>query len=155
MKGKLTDSVSIGELRQMYDSGMTYAQIAEALDVSTMTIGRHLRGYAVKDPRSGRGELVASTIDAHELSPKSRDDTSMKDMSISNAANACLVVASKEIALEGTVAKYTAFSKDRCVVIDIDGDMIQIKFDSITDFIDELKAIARNVGGLECGCEMW
>ena len=50
MRAKLTDSVSISELKSMYDSGMTYAQIAEALDVSTMTISRHLRGYGVKAP---------------------------------------------------------------------------------------------------------
>lgn len=150
MRRKLTDSVSIDELKSMYDSGMNQAQIAESLGVSRMTINRYLNGYGVR----GRGGLYARNIPDSVINPKTKE-TTKDDLAEKNAANACLVVTGKEITLEGTVGKYSVFGKDRSVVIDINGDMIEVKFEFITDFIDELKAIARNVGGLDSGCEMW
>jgi predicted transcriptional regulator len=150
MRRKLTDSVSIDELKSMYDSGMNQAQIAESLGVSRMTINRYLNGYCNR----GRGGLYARNIPDSVINPKTKE-TTKDDLAEKNAANACLVVTSKEITLEGTVGKYSVFGKNRSVVIDINGDMIEVKFEFITDFIDELKAIARNVGGLDSGCEMW
>lgn len=143
MRRKLTDSVSIDELKSMYDSGMNQAQIAESLGVSRMTINRYLNGYCVR----GRGGLYARNIPDPVINQKTKE-TTKDDLTEKNAANACLVVTSKEITLEGTVGKYSVFGKNRSVVIDINGDMIEVKFEFITDFIDELKAIARNVGGV-------
>ena len=98
---------------------------------------------------------MASTIDAHELSPKPRGDASMEDMAISNAANACLMVADREVRLQGTVGAYHVFGKDKTVMVSVGDDAIQLSFKNLPAFIDELKAIARNMGGLEPGCEMW
>lgn len=150
MRRKLTDSVSMDELKAMYDSGMNQAQIADSLGVSRETINRYLSGYGVR----GRGGLYARNIPGSAINPKTKEATGAEQAE-KNAANACLVVTSKEITLEGTVGKYSVFGKNRCVMIDIDGNMIEIKFEFITDFIDELKAIARNVGELGSGCEMW
>jgi hypothetical protein len=69
--------------------------------------------------------------------------------------NACLVVESREVALKGTVGEYHVFGKDRRVVVAVGDGMLDIAFDTLPDFISELKAIARNMGGLEPGCEMW
>lgn len=152
MRKRMIDSETLQELKRMYENGMTQREIAQKMGVCQRTISNWLNGYAPYQ----RGGRVASTIpkeDFEALDKAKRAE--VEYIAAKNAENACLVVANKEISLEGTVAKYTVFSKDKAVVIDIGGDMIEVKFDFITDFISELKAIARNMGGLDAGCEMW
>ncbi len=146
---RLTDSISMDELRQMYDNGMTQAEIADSIGVSRPTINKYLKGYKAK------GGRVASRIPGSDLRVKRDPEREMSNMAEKNAENACLVVANKEILLNGTVGTYHVYGKDKAVMISVGGGMLDVAFDILPDFIDELKAVARNVGGLECGCEMW
>lgn len=147
---RLTDSISVEELQQMYDAGMSQREIAEAVGCSQHTISNYLRGHCNR----GRGGRVASRIDKHDFAVEPKREE-MQAIAEKNAANACLVVASKQVVLEGMVGSYHVFGKDETIVIEIGKDMTEVKFDALPGLIEELKAIARNIDSVKAGCEAW
>ena len=107
--------------------------------------------------RNARGGAVASMIPKREfmVEPEKKRDEELDAIANKNAANACLVVADREVRLRGTVGSYHVYGKDKAVMISVGDDAIQMSFKNLPAFIDELRAITRNMGGLEPGCEMW
>ena len=142
------------EMMKMYDAGMTQLEIANALGCSQRTVSCRLDGYGAHR----RGGVVASTIPEHEFkaaTPTNHEESEMQAISEKNATNACLVVSSKDIDLEGSVGKYHVSGKDQAVYVSVGDSEIKLHFDSVIGFIDELKAIARNIETVKTGCEMW
>lgn len=149
MRKRLTDSVSVEELKQMYDNGMSCADIAKSLDVSQTTIYRYLQGHI-----GGRGGVYARNIPDREIRNRP-NDLDMQQMDVQNSANACLVVENKLINLEGTIGKYMVDAKSKNIVCQIAGATFDMQPDTIPALVEELKALGRNVGQMAVGCEMW
>lgn len=149
MRKRLTDSVSVEELKQMYENGMNPSDIASVLEVSRATVYRYLQGYT-----GGRGGRCARSIPDREIRKNSRE-MDMQQMDVQNSANACLVVENKLINLEGTIGKYMVDAKSKTIVCQIAGATFDMQPDTIQALIEELKALGRNVGQMAVGCEMW
>lgn len=151
MRKRLIDSVSIEELKQMYESGMSFRDIGDSLGVSYQTIRTHLKG--IVSPR-GVGGYHARRIPAEAFrAPAQKAD--MQQMDVQNSANACLVVENKLINLEGVIGKYMVDAKSKTVVCQIAGATFDIQPDTILTLVEELKALGRNVGQMTVGSEMW
>ena len=150
MRKKLTDSISVEELKQMYDSGMSCEGIAKSLDCSPATVYRYLQGYT----GGRRGGRCARNIPDREIRKNSRE-MDMQQMDVQNSANACLVVENKLINLEGTIGKYMVDAKSKIIVCQIAGATFDMQPDTIPALVEELKALGRNVGQMAVGCEMW
>lgn len=149
MRKKLTDSVSVDELVRMYNSGMSFGDIGNSLGVSYQTIRNYLIG--VVEPRA-RGGRCASKIPGSSLHAKSR---TLENMAVQNAVNACLVVEERTIGLVGQVGRYVVHSGEKNILCQLDDTTITLQIDAIPGFIEELKALMRNVGAMTTGCEMW
>ena len=149
MGKKLTDSISVEELKQMYDNGMSGADIANSLGISRATVYRYLQGHT-----GGRGGRCARAIPDREIRKNSRE-MDMQQMDVRNSANACLVVENKLINLEGTIGKYMMDAKSKTIVCQIAGATFDMQPDTIPALVEELKALGRNVGQMAVGCEMW
>jgi hypothetical protein len=66
------------------------------------------------------------------------------------------VVGDSVITLEGMVGAYEVSSRKKAVFITINGDEFEIKFDQVNNFLDEIRALARGVAGMQSvGPEMW
>lgn len=152
MKKKLLDSVSIEELRQMYESGMSYRDIANSLEVSYQTIYTHLKGLV--GPR-GRGGYHARKIQGGQTSQPQAQKIGMPEMRVQNSASACLVVLQRTITLKGTVGEYLVEPAKATVVASIGDNLVNLGFDIIPGLIEELKAIGRNIESVTTGNEMW
>lgn len=153
MKKKLTDLVSVDELKQMYDNGMSCEDIASKLKVGASTVYRYLSGHTVGRAKGGK---IASKIPKDVIQPKSYDDQhSFHDMAIQNAANACLVVVDHSINLKGQYGEYLVEPGKKKVTVNVQGEVFDLGFDVINGFIEELKAIGRNIGSVSVGNEMW
>lgn len=148
MRRKLTETISVDELKSMYDNGMSVVDISNALEVSTATVYRYLRGQTNR-----RGGRCASRIPAKEF--RVAEPKTKQDMADYNAMNACLVVEDRTINLVGEVGKYMVFTAKKCVLCDIAGATLELQFDAIPGLVEELKALGRNVGSLVGCCEMW
>lgn len=153
MKKKLTDLVSVDELKQMYDNGMSCEDIASKLNVGASTVYRYLSGHTVGRAKGGK---IASKIPKDVIQPKRYDDQhSFHDMAIQNAANACLVVVDHSINLKGQYGEYLVEPGKKRITANINGEMIDLDFDIIPGLIQELKAIGRNIESVAVGNEMW
>lgn len=145
----------VRDIISLYKSGAFCSDIAAKYGMSVANVSYILRknGFA----RKSKGGAIASMIPRREfqVEPEKQRSEELESIAEKNAANACLVVADREVQLQGTVASYHVFGKDKAVMISLGGDAVQMSFENLPAFIDELKAIARNMGGLEPGCEMW
>lgn len=154
MAGKKKYDYNVEDIVSMFKSGMSYEDIGSKYGMGGANVGHILNklGYTRR-----KGGVVASTIPKHEfqVEPEKQRDAEIESIAAKNAVNACLVVADREVRLQGTVGEYMVFGKGKTVTIYVGGDAVQLSFENLPAFIDELKAIARNMGGLEPGCEMW
>lgn len=145
----------VEDIVAMYKSGAFCSDIAAKYGMSVANVSYILRknGFA----RKSKGGAIASMIPKREflVETEKQRDAEIESIAEKNAANACLVVADREVRLQGTVGKYHVFGKEKAVMISVGDDAVQMSFENLPAFIDELKAIARNMGGLEPGCEMW
>ena len=148
-KNNLLNSVSLDELKQMYDNDMSCAEIAAALDVSDKTIYRHLQGYTNRH----KGGKYASRIPGREIHTM-KEQEHPNGAAIRNSVNACLVVTERTVSLKGTVGEYLVEPSKKTVIANIGGEMIDLDFDIIPGLVEELKAIGRNLGAVG-GNEMW
>lgn len=148
-KNSLLNSISLDELKQMYDNGMSCVEIADSLDVSRQTIYRYLQGHTNRH----KGGKYASRIPGREIH-RTNEQEHPNGAAIRNSANACLVVTERTISLKGTVGEYLVEPSKKTVIANIRGGMIDLDFDIIPDLVEELKAIGRNLGAVG-GNEMW
>lgn len=151
MRKRLTDSVSVEELIQMYENGMSFRDIGDSLGVSYQTIRTHLKGLVT--PR-GVGGYHARRIPAETFRVQTQN-ADMQQMDVQNSANACMVVENKLINLEGTIGKYMVDAKSKIIVCQIAGATFDMQPDTIPALVEELKALGRNVSQMAVGCEMW
>ena len=145
----------VEDIISMYKSGAFCSDIAAKYGMSVANVSYILRKNGFT--RNARDGAVASTIPKREfqVEPEKKRDEELDAIANKNAVNACLVVASKEVVLEGMVGSYHVFGKDETIVIEIGKDMTEVKFGALPGFIEELKAIARNIDSVKAGCEAW
>lgn len=139
MKGKnLMDEISVSELLQMREEGMSNQEIADALDVSYYTIVKYIGGApkSVRKPREFH-EDVAKKEAPPEVAP------------------ACLVIQNKQIELHGVMGVYVVDCKKKTVLAQFGETMLDIAFDKLGDVIGELQAIKRKTSELIVENEMW
>ena len=150
----------IDEILRMHYNHMNQHDIAKALQISQPTVGYWLRknGIHVGRGKPSRGGLVASTIPKSEYVVQENVghvSTEMSEMAEKNAANACLLVEDRSYSLRGQVGTYEVSIKTGFVALKIGEALIELERDMLVVLADELKALARNVVGMEVGCEMW
>lgn len=137
MKRSLMESVSVREMQEMRDNkGMTNNEIAEALDVSYMTVYK----YIGAQPNGLR---------------KARKVTQDRQPIKEEPAPACLVLQNRSMELHGVVGVYGIDCKAQSVHITYNGHDMWILFDKLGAFIDELKAIHRKIDFLAVTKDMW
>lgn len=143
MKGyPLDKEISIPELLQMRENGMSNPEIAEALDVSPNTISRYIgRGPRSKNRNRGGGAPVAAEIKNEE------------------PVEACLKVETAAIGLTGAYGQYTIDERQDAVYIiaEAGGHELSgyIPVDQLAIFARELKAIERNIDKVKLRLEVW
>ena len=147
-KKSLLESVSLDELKQMYDNGMSCVEIANAVGVSDKTIYRHLQGHTNR-----HGGKYSRRIPPYEIHKNKHECENTA--AVRNAVNACLVVQERTITLKGTVGEYLVEPSKKIVTANIGGNLINLDFDIIAGLIEELKAIGRNIESVAIGNEMW
>lgn len=150
-KSSLLKTVSLDELKAMYDDGMSCEDIAARLGVANSTIYRHLQGHTTG--RGGGGQISRRIPDV-VIHPKA-EQQAMHNMAVRNEANACLVVEDHTINLAGVVGKYAVYARQQKVLCEINGSVLELPFDALAGVADELKALARNTSGMTVGCEAW
>ena len=137
MKRSLMEIVSVREMQEMRDNeGMSNNEIAEALDVSYMTVYKYI-GAQPKGLRKAR--------------KVPQDRQPIKE----EPAPACLVLQNRNIELHGVVGVYGIDCKAQSVHITYNGHDMWIPFDKLGTFIDELKAIHRKIDFLAVTKDMW
>ena len=114
MRRPLTDTISVDELKSMYDNGISVEDICNALDISKATVYRYLKGQTNRSSGRCASRIPADAFRAHK--PKT-----VQDMANANALNACLAVEDRTVNLAGAVGKYTVRAAEKCVLCDIGG----------------------------------
>lgn len=152
MRRKLTESVSLDELKRMYDNGMSCADIAKSIGVSNATIYKYLQGHTV-----GRnGGRCARLIPDDVIRPShSANGSGAKEPENRNAEHACLVVEDRTVDLVGTIGRYVVNAKTRSALCSIGNTPTELSLETIPALIDELKALGRLGNTLNVGNEMW
>ena len=144
----LLDSVSLDELKQMYDNGMSCVEIANAVGVSDKTIYRHLQRHTNR--HGGKYSRRIPVYEIHKTKHECENTAAVR-----NAANACLVVVDRSINLKGQYGEYLVEPGKKRVTANICSNLIDLDFDIIPGLIEELKAIGRNIESVTVGTEMW
>ena len=155
MKRRLLDEVSVNELLEFRNEGYTNAQIAEMLDVSSMTIYRIIG----KMPKELKDKAMC---DAWEKSiqvrrekkrmAESGEQTKGEGQMIEIKRNACLVLVNRKETLKGTIGLYEIDCENKKVTM---RPVEEIEFDKLNDYINELQAISSRIGQTNVGKEMW
>lgn len=143
MSRSLIQDVSISELEQMRENGMTNQEIADAIGVSYQTI-RKLIG---RQPPGLRKPGVYHRPNFVQSEPKEEPP-------------ATLIVEDRALKLAGLYASYKIMVKNKLINVILDtsegvSPAMEIPFDQIDTFIQELQAIQRHVKGMTIGNEMW
>lgn len=138
------------EIVAMYNNGMSQYDIAETLGVSQTTISYNLRKMGIC---AGEGGRIARTIPKKDYA--ARETAEKQEMAVKNAVNACLVVEDRSFSLKGVVGKYEVSAKSKIVLASIGDRVRELDVDILAPLADELKALARNLAGMEICNEMW
>lgn len=144
------------EIVAMYTNGMSQRDIAYALQTSQTNVGYHLRKAGIRVGRGGgnnEGGYVARTIPKKDYA--AREIAEKQEMAVKNAANACLVVEDRSFSLKGVVGRYEVSAKSKIVLASIGDRVLELDVDILAPLADELKALARNLSGMEPCNEMW
>ena len=152
MKRKLTDSVSLDELKRMYDNGMSCADIARSLGFGESTIYRYLSGYTVG--RKG-GRYSMRIPDEVIKPPYGSNSSDVKELENRNAEHACLVVEDRTVDLVGTIGRYVVNAKTRSALCSFGNTLVELSLETLPALIDELKALGRLGNTFNVGNEMW
>lgn len=154
MAGRKRYDYDINDIVSMFKAGMSNGDIGQKYGMSNQNVSRLLRklGYTRR-----KGGLIAQAIPEREFKVELEKQRSEEFQAIEakNNANACLVVSDREVRLNGTVGSYHVIGKDKAVMAFVGEDAIVVHFDMLPTFIEELKAIGRNIGDINPGCEMW
>lgn len=146
MSKSLLKDVSVEELKQMSESGMSHQDIANALGTTYMTIYRYL------GPQGRRGSRRAAGIPL----PKANEPAPVEDTSYSP----CLVVQNKSIELHGLLGTYYVDCKNAKFRAELETSLERrgqfvMEIDKLDDLINELQAIKRKASDLTVANEMW
>lgn len=143
MYKRLSSEVSVTEmLRMREDEHMSNTDIAASLGISPMTVYRYI---------GKQGKEIHRTPVRNGQPKPYREPGQIKE-----EAPACLVVADKEIALEGMVGHYNVAPKHKSVKICMaDGSGMKLDFEKFSAFVDEVNAIKRKLDDLKFENEMW
>lgn len=158
MRKSLSSEVTISEMMSMREQGMSNQEIADALEISRVTVIRYI---GAQPEHITKEKLSEGQQKRHERRAVATVATKPDE-----EIPACLAVTSKVYELEGNVGKYRLEAGKDVVGItvkaDVEGEVIPfmpppfpIKLDAIDDFINELRAIQRNAKKLNGGFEMW
>lgn len=149
------DEVSVNELLELRAEGYTNAQIAELLDVSSVTIHKYIGGMP-KQMRekawSDAGKKSAQMKQEMKHRAESGEQTKGEGQMIEIKRNACLVLVNRKETLKGTIGLYEIDLEDKKVTM---RPVEEIEFDKLNDYINELQAISRKIGEMHVGAEMW
>lgn len=151
-----TTSINREELAEMYHSGMSQRDIANAIGVNQTTVSYNLRKFGICVGRGqgmGEGGYIARTIPKKDY--VSRETVEKQEMAVKNAINACLVVEDRSFSLKGVVGRYEVSAKSKIVLASIGDRVLELDVDILAPLADELKALARNLTGMELSNEMW
>ena len=143
MNGKIKAAQFVPEMLRMREEGKSNKFIAETYGYSVQTI-RTLIG-----PQGPgiRRECVRNA------SPKPYREP---EVGFKEEPQACLVVADREISLEGTAGHYDIALKPKQIKICMaDGAGMKLDFEKFIAFVDEVNAIKRKLDGLKIENEMW
>lgn len=155
MKRRLLDEVSVNELLEFRNEGYTNAQIAELLDVSSVTIHNYI-GKMPKQMRekawSDAGKKSAQMMQEKKRMAESGEQTKGDVPMIEIKRNACLVLVNRKETLKGTIGLYEIDCENKKVTM---RPVEEIEFDKLNDYINELQAISRKIGEMHVGAEMW
>lgn len=143
MSRSLIQDVSISELEQMRENGMTNQEIADAIGVSYQTI-RKLIGRQPPGLRKPGGYHRPDFVQSEQK----------------EEPPATLIVEDRALKLAGLYASYKIMVKNKLINVILDtsegvSPAMEIPFDQIDTFIQELQAIQRHVKGMIVGNEMW
>lgn len=130
MKWKLTDEVSVAELQQMRDNGMTNREIAESLDVGYSTVCRYLG----KQPKGLRKAPERKWEFTQHGVQQSHDEPLVP---------ARLLVDNQITELSSEFHHYVVDHKTGMVEVD---NVMTLKYEDIDPFIAELTAIRKKLG---------
>lgn len=136
---RLLNDVTIEELKTMRENGMSNQQIADALGVHYTTILAHLG----PQPKDMKRSYTRKAKPAPAPAPEPEEET------------VGLVVQNKKIDLDGLFARYCVDCKKGEILIEISETMVLIRRENLDDFINELKALRRNLDKLTVQNEMW
>ena len=142
-------NVNRDEIAAMYRNGMSQRDIAHALGVSQTTISYNLRKLGIG---AGEGGYIARTIPKKDY--VSHETVEKQEMAVKNAINACLVVEDRSFSLKGVVGRYEVSAKSKIVLASIGDRVLELDVDILAPLADELKALARNLSGMEPCNEM-
>lgn len=146
MARSILKEISVNELQGMRDTGMSNQEIADALGINAATVRNYI-GTMPEEwyerwgrPKCGiRGKAKAKPAPA----PEPEEET------------VGLVVQNKKIDLDGLFARYCVDCKKGEILIEISETMVLIRWENLDDFINELKALRRNLDKLTVQNEMW
>ena len=155
MQRRLLDEVSVNELLEFRNEGYTNAQIAEMLDVSSMTIYRiigkmpkELQDKAMRDAWEKSIQVRREKKRMTEGGEHTKGDGQMIEIK----RNACLVLVNRKETLKGTIGLYEIDCENKKVTM---RPVEEIEFDKLNDYINELQAISSKIGQMNVGKEMW
>ena len=155
MGRKLLDEVSVNELLELRAEGYTNAQIAEMLDVSSMTIYRiigkmpsELYEKSVRDAWEKSIQVRREKKRMAESGEQTKGDGEMIEIN----RNACLVLVNRKETLKGTIGLYEIDLENKKVTM---RPVEEIEFDKLNDYINELQAISSKICNMNIGKEMW
>lgn len=129
---RLTDQISVDELRSMREAGMTNQDIANSLGVSVITVRRYIGSQPAR--RGGKTDIPMKPARAAVKPPA-----------------AALAVTNHQVSLTGEAAEYSLDTGSRLLVIQARGtsDCMAVSLDSLDAFCLELQAVQRCLEKLE------
>ena len=144
MQRRLLKDLNVSELMTMRESGMTNHEIADVLGTSYKAVLAAI-GRQPKELRK-KPEFHTEILPPPTYAQEQKQEE----------PNACLVVANRLVELEGTFGSYNIPIRKGIVNITSKecGDL-QVPFDKLGDFINELQAIQRKMSSLTMSAEMW
>ena len=139
------------EMLNMRYAGMTNADIANALGVTTVTVIRHIgpqpgKNWADFKKRMKEAPIVPMPEAKVEVVPEP-------------VIAACLAITNRKISLAGTACKYGLDMGKKLLRVkrakDEEGPVMEFPLEELGDIINELSAIARKLPELAVTPEMW
>lgn len=148
----ILNKVSVDDICEMYDNGMSVRDIAVLLDCSVKTIYRHLENH----PKRSKGGIIAASIPSSEINKRSDEAAVTPDvLAVKNEQNACVVLESCDIRLAGTVGTYSINTKAGEIVAMFGEDKVSIPMGMVNAVVEELKAVGRCAMSFDMGNAMW